>query len=428
MIKKLNALLIAFVSIVTIGCTSQTKLFDDEPLVKVRIINTLDTLDVKLNGKWRVDNSEITDEWQIIRYKNEINFTSNDSTFTLTDQVHFIPADEDCRFNISSVPYGIGWWWAGEEDRIYEGKVSLYINDQQKFDVVVELPLEQYLKGVVPYEMGGDSPLDALKAQAVAARSEAVIALTSGLYSGPNYDLTSDVECQVFSGNHKRTKSSDRAVEETRSLILTEGNKPINAYYASNCGGHAELIKNVWPDRPRPSTYQSALSDDKEHVNLSLSTEEKVREWIASSPDVYCNPSLNELPAWSQKNFRWKRDYSINKISEMISGENGTGILKEIIPVKRGVSGRIYKAKFVFEQDAIEINGELNIRQMVHPPLRSSCFVVDKTDSSFIITGAGWGHGVGMCQSGAVAQAKNGRKFHEILGHYYTQAIVKAVY
>jgi SpoIID/LytB domain protein len=428
MIKKLNALLIAFVCIVTISCTSQTKLFDDEPLVKVRIINTLDTLDVKLNGKWRIDNSEITDEWQIIRYKNEINFTSNDSTFTLTDQVHFIPADEDCRFNISSVPYGIGWWWAGEEDRIYEGNVSIYVNDQQKFDVVVELPLEQYLKGVVPYEMGGDSPLDALKAQAVAARSEAVIALTSGLYSGPNYELTSDVECQVFSGNHKRTESSDRAVEETRSLILTEGDKPINAYYASNCGGHAELIKNVWPDRPRPSTYQSAFSDDKVHVNLNLSTEEKVREWIASSPDVYCNPSLHELPAWSQKNFRWKREYSINKISEMISGENGTGILKEIIPVKRGVSGRIYKAKFVFEQDAIEINGELNIRQMVHPPLRSSCFVVDKTDSSFIITGAGWGHGVGMCQSGAVAQAKDGRKFHEILGHYYTQAIVKAVY
>lgn len=123
------------------------------------------------------------------------------------------------------------------------------------------MPIEDYLKGVVPYEIGSDSPIEALKAQAVAARTEAIVALRSELYSGEHYDLTSDVECQIFSGDHKRTVQSDLAVELTRGLILTEHGKPINAYYSSNCGGHSETIKNVWPDRPEAESYSTSQSD-----------------------------------------------------------------------------------------------------------------------------------------------------------------------
>jgi SpoIID/LytB domain protein len=421
-------LFLIIILILLISCSTSSSLFDNEPLVRVRIINTMDTLNIKLDGEWKFNDKTISDNLTLVADSNYIRLDSSKSLLSHYDQITFTPTNDESRLHIASVPYGVGWWWEGVEDRIYEGTVSIYINDQQQFDVVVELPLEQYLKGVIPYEMGGDSPLEALKAQAVAARSEAVIALTSKLYSGQYYDLTSDVECQVFSGNHKRTETSDRAVEETRALILSEDGKPINAYYASNCGGHAELIANVWPDRPRPETYLSAFSDNTQHVNLELSNEEDVRKWIGSSPEVYCNPSIHELPSWSQKNFRWKREYNFEQITNLVSGGNDYGLLKEIRPVKRGASGRIYKAQFVFERDTIEADGELTIRQMVHPPLRSSCFVVAKTDSSFVITGAGWGHGVGMCQSGAVAQAKNGKTFDEILGQYYMNTTLAAIY
>jgi SpoIID/LytB domain protein len=277
--------------------------------------------------------------------------------------------------------------------------------------------------------MGNDSPIEALKAQAVAARSEAVIALTSKLYSGPHHDLTSDVECQVFSGNHKRTSVTNLAVSETNSLILIEENQPINAYYASNCGGHSELISNVWPERPDPESYQQAGKDAKQRVDLNLFEEEDVRQWIFSKPDVFCNPERGiDLPPWSQINFRWKKVFTKNGISAMISGDNQWGDLIDIKVIKRGQSGRIKVAMFVFEKDSLRVEGELNIRQLWNPSLRSSCFIVDRDGEMFILHGAGWGHGVGMCQSGAIAQAKYGATFRQILKHYYQEANIISLY
>ncbi len=327
------------------------------------------------------------------------------------------------------MPYGIGWWWAGQEDRTYEGEVSVYESDNGKPEVIIGLPLEDYLCGVVPYEIGGDSPLEALKAQAVAARSEAIMALTSDLYRGKHHDLTSDVECQVFSGNKKRTPASDKAVHETRGLILTNDGKPINAYYASNCGGYSELIENVWPDRSSPETYHHAGKDSKERPIQDLSTEKNAREWIFSQPDVFCNPNLNiSLPNWSQKNFRWQKTMKRDDLANMISAANDLGDLLQIKVLKRGVSGRISHAIFILEKDSIDVSGELAIRQMWHPALRSACFVVDQDGDNFILNGAGWGHGVGMCQSGAVAQAINGSDFKEILEHYYQKSEIVSIY
>ncbi|TVQ11775.1 MAG: SpoIID/LytB domain-containing protein [Balneolaceae bacterium] len=332
---------------------------------------------------------------------------------------------------IRDVPYGVGWWWEGKEDRIYEGRVHVYAVDGDRLQVVVELPLERYLKGVVPYEIGGDSPMEALKAQAVAARSEAVRALTTGLYSGPNYDLTSDVESQVFSGNHRRTDASDRAVDETESLILSANGQPVNAYYASNCGGHSELIRNVWPDRPDPLTYHNALRDSDERVQMDLSNEVRLKEWIHSEPDVFCNPALEPgLPGWSRTNFRWQREFTGDEISSTLAGlcNSDCGRLVDIVPLKRGPSGRMYEARFDFEHGSIIITGELAIRQLFRPSLRSSAFISTRDGDTWILNGAGWGHGVGMCQSGAVAQALQGRDFITILMHYYPDTQVLRSY
>lgn len=428
---------ILYLSLLSLQFNFTQPLYQSEPTVRVRILNTTDTLNILFNNDWLLTSETISK--QFLEEDGEVVFTiennkikiadSNSESFISDDKFVLNSSNENAALTIKDVPFGVGWWWEGKEDRIYEGELHIYKTEEDKFEVVVHLPPEQYLKGVVPYEIGPDSPLEALKAQAVAARSEAIIALTSQLYSGEYYDLTSDVECQIFSGNGRRTEQSDLAVEETKSLVLSENGKPINAYYASNCGGHSELIKNVWGDRPAPESYTISQFDWEEQNELDLSVEESVREWIFSNPPSYCNPNINrELPEWSQNNFRWKREFTFNDAAKMTSKGKALGNLLDIEILKRGTSGRAYLAKFIFEKENIEVKGELKIRQMFSPPLRSSCFVVDKTEMGFVLHGAGWGHGVGMCQSGAITMSNSGKSFEEILNHYYRKAELLRIY
>ena len=412
--------------------TFSQSLYQSEPTVRVRILNNTDTLRILFNDEWILTSESTTKQFlpedgeivcSIENDKIKIADSNGESYFTDDQFVLQSSNESDTQLTIKNVPFGVGWWWESKEDRIYEGELHFYITNENKFEVVVHLPLEQYIKGVIPYEIGPDSPLEALKAQAVAARSEAIIALKSKLYSGEHYDLTSDVECQVFSGNRRRTAKSDLAVEETKSLILSEKGKPINAYYASNCGGHSELIKNVWGDRPTPESYNVSNCDWDEQISTDLNVEENVREWIFSNPPSYCNLNIHsDLPEWSQNNFRWKRELAFEEAAKMTSKGKDLGNLLDIEILARGTSGRAYLAGFIFEEDNIEVNGELKIRQMFSPPLRSSCFVVDKTETGFVLHGAGWGHGVGMCQSGAISMANSGKSFEQILKHYYRKA------
>jgi stage II sporulation protein D len=416
-----------------ISCNSEETKFtksslfsNKEPNVRVRIINTPSEITIRFLDNW----GKYFEQALIhVSIEDDKIFVEGMETQQALDSLILESKKDHAQLEIKNVPYGVGWWWEGKEDRVYEGKISIYKGENKNLEVIVELPLEEYLKGVVPYEIGGDSPIEALKAQTVAARSEAVVALTSNLYRGKHHDLTSDVECQVFSGNKKRTANSDNAVVETRGIILSVDGKPINAYYASNCGGHSEYIKNVWPDRPEVHPYQYALSDTKERTNLDLSSKEKVRDWIFSEPDVFCNPNLGTaLPDWSKNNFRWRKEFTTDEISKMISGEKDFGKLLDIQILNRGASGRIYSAKFIFENEELKVDGELAIRQLFKPSLRSSCFVVDIEEKIFILNGAGWGHGVGMCQSGAVAQAKQGVNFKNILHHYYENTDLLILY
>lgn len=428
---------ILFLSLLSLQFNFTQPLYQSEPTVRVRILNTADTLRIHFNNEWALTSESINK--QFLPEDSEAVFTIENSRIKIVepDGESYIPHDkfilrysnEGGTLVIKNVPFGVGWWWESKEDRIYEGELHFYITNENKFEVVVHLPLEQYIKGVVPYEIGGDSPLEALKAQAVAARSEAIVALNSKLYSGEHHDLTSDVECQVFSGNRNRTKKSDRAVMETKSLILSENGKPINTYYASNCGGHSELIKYVWGDRPAPESYNISNFDWDDSIATDLSIEENVREWIFSNPPSYCNPNINRgLPTWSQNNFRWEREFTPEVASKMTARGEDFGVLCDIIILKRGTSGRAYHTKFIYEKDSLEVKGELKIRQMFTPPLRSSCFVVDKTETEFVIHGAGWGHGVGMCQTGAITMAKNGYSFEEILKHYYRKSDLLKIY
>jgi len=244
--------------------------------------------------------------------------------------------------------------------------------------------------------------------------------------------LCADVECQVFAGNNKRTPITDQAVEETRGLCLFYGDEVIGAYYASNCGGMSEDVENVWPDRSGTVPYWSSHFDSNEE--LKFDPKNNPAEWIMSNPDVYCNPNLHpELPEWSKKNFRWQVEMTNEELSSNLNEIKQIGILNEIIILQRGNSGRIIKARFVGSEDSLDLNSELEIRKIKKPPFRSSCFIFDKiisSDNSIIykFNGAGWGHGVGMCQSGAVARAFSGQNYEQILNHYFPKTEIKSVY
>ncbi|MBN1899962.1 SpoIID/LytB domain-containing protein [Candidatus Sumerlaeota bacterium] len=318
--------------------------------------------------------------------------------------------------------------------RPYEGILEAYPTDDGKIEFVLALPMEEYLKGVVPYEIGADSPLEAMCAQAVAARSEAYVALVTRKYEGDHYDICSDVNCQVFRGNERRTPKSDEAVRLTCGNALLFEGQPISAYYASNCGGHSEDIRNVWSDRSQERAYWGgAVIDGEESAALDLTQEEDLRKWLNSSPSVYCNPEKYKIPQWAHKNFRWTREMNADEVTKAVAAKKDIGRVIAIKPVKRGVSGRLIEVEFVGETGSLVIGPELTIRRMFNPILRSAAFVVDTQGPAdrpdrFIFKGAGSGHGVGMCQTGAIAMANAGKTFREILRHYYPKAEIKSLY
>lgn len=421
--------------------STYSQIFPEEPIVRVRIIYTLDTLSVHFLNDWNLfqTNSQETikiknDDSLSIFIKNDSIIVNNFNTKSIQSYKNiFLKSDNPAStLKIKNVPYGIGWWWQGIEDRLYEGDIDISINDNKKFDVIVSLPLEKYLCGVVPYEIGNDAPLEALKAQVIAARSETVIALISGKYRGNNFDLCADVECQVFAGNSKRTPETDKAVEETKGLCMFYGDEVIGAYYASNCGGMSEDVENVWPGRSGPVPYWSSHFDSDEI--LDYDPKNNPEEWINSNPDVFCNPNLHpELPEWSKKNFRWRVEMTNDELSNNLNEIKQIGLLQEIKILERGNSGRIIKASFIGSKDSLDLNSELEIRKIKKPPFRSSCFVVEKvfddqSNVKYLFKGAGWGHGVGMCQSGAVARAFAGQTYEQILNHYFSESKIKSVY
>ncbi|MBW6457597.1 MAG: SpoIID/LytB domain-containing protein [FCB group bacterium] len=411
------------------------------PDVRVLILYTRDRIELVSDSRINIANQD--NKREQMRGKNTIFIEKTGDELILTSDgqkellrgtvLSITNNDKNKPIEIKQVPYGIGWWWEGEEDRSYLGDFTFHINTEGLIDVVNRLDMETYLYGVVPSEIGVASPPEALKAQAVCARSEAMIGLETGKYAGAYYDLTSDVMCQVYSGTGKANDAVRNAVDATKGEVLTYGDTIISAYYASNCGGHTESIENVWPDRSGHKVYWSGKRDMDMPCLLDLTQADDIRTWIEDVPDAWCKPGSG-TPEWSRENYRWKRSFAPDVLSAVLAeGYKDVGRVYDIIPLERGVSGRIYDVLFVGENGYCRVQGELNIRRLWDPPLKSSCFVVDKIGPlsepvSFILSGAGWGHGVGMCQTGAIAMAGAGRKYTDILSHYFQDTHIQRKY
>jgi SpoIID/LytB domain protein len=342
--------------------------------------------------------------------------------------------NENQLIKIKNVPYGVGWWWEAKEDRFYNCDLELVINKNNLIDVIAVLPIEKYLEGVVPNEIGSDAPFEALKAQVISARTETMHALIYRKYSGENYDICSDVDCQVYGGINKKNAITDSAIKITEGLFLTFNDEIIPAYFGSNCGGMSESIEKVWQHRsPAVDYYLPRFDSD---INLSFNPNQNPEEWIKSSPDVFCNPEYHpQLPEWSRKNFRWKVEIAKEVLNTNLNKIKHIGDLKKIEIIERGYSGRIIKMKFIGETDSLLLDSELSIRKVINPPLRSSNFIFENYSAkdieipdTLILRGAGWGHGVGLCQSGAVGRALSGQNFEKILFHYYPNTKIKKIY
>ncbi len=340
---------------------------------------------------------------------------------------------------LHNVPVGVGYHWEKEVSNRYPETISFTVDNEGKLTVINLVSIETYLKGVVPSEMPDGFPLEALKAQAVAARSEALSKIGK-VHSQDPFDVCDQVHCQVYSGISKRKPSTDRAVDETRGLVMLNHDQICDAVYSAVCGGHTENSYHVW-EGDYVDYLQGSYDSPKSLKQFGdLSQEDNAREWIDSYPPVFCN-TIKEwiLPSmeYCRKYFRWETKISQELLTKVVEkySDNTIGEIIDIIPLKRGVSGRIILLKIVGTNDELILNKELTIRKFLSPEtLWSSCFYVQKKRDEtnipveFIFRGAGFGHGVGMCQTGAAGLALQGANYKQILNHYYNNIKIKKLY
>jgi SpoIID/LytB domain protein len=346
------------------------------------------------------------------------------------------------RFTIYGVSVGKGYWWERQEDRAFRGKMEFRVGNDGHVLAINELPLETYLKGVLPGEMSPGFPPAALRAQALAARNYA-IAKMGVQHRQDHFDLCASVHCQVYSGTSKEHPATNQAVDETRGQVLLYQDRVCETFYSAVCGGHTEDAANVWGGPPQG--YLGGVVDisprQKGLVPQDLArNEESLRVWIESTPPVYCNHLADDAPRYlhyTRKHFRWEFSYSRQELEQIIEQKTGQGLgnLLDVKPMSRGPSGRMIEVQILGDAGQLTVRRELKIRGALSPTyLPSACFVVDKEmnenglPTSFIFRGAGWGHGVGMCQTGAAGMALQGLDHHQILSHYYPGSQISQIY
>ncbi len=334
---------------------------------------------------------------------------------------------DDTVFTIPGIKKSYG---AGEETRRYTGQLVFAPDRNGEVVGMVSLGAERVLKGTVPAETYSNAPKAALEAQAVAARNNMFAAIGVRNLADP-YMLRGDVMDQVYGGIGVETRATSAAVDATRGQVMFYGKKIVEAVYSSNAGGFTESNENVWDMEPRP-WLRGKPDAPTGKVPKQFAKEVKTTELAAFlSSDM---PAWSKIaPVGSSRLYRWKKTVPASKALEWLreTGQD-VGRIKSAEVEKRGVSGRVVRLKLEGERGTATIERELNVRRLFGG-LRSGLFLMDvKTSGGFItefsFDGAGFGHGVGMCQTGATGMAEAGHAFDEILGHYYSGIELQKLY
>ena len=387
-------------------------------------------------------------------------------------QLTFHPQSADASFSLSDVTIGVNFHWERKETQTFLGTLR-FVVESDKIVAINELPVEKYLESVISSEMSATSSLELLKAHAVISRSWLLAQMKKRrevAESGNNFfsftkkedtlirwydredhtlfDVCADDHCQRYQGITKETSPHvAEAIRQTKGQILMDGEEICDARFSKCCGGITEEFQYCWEDTPK--TYLTAVRDialGVEHTLPNLINEEEAEKWIRFNPPAFCNTQdkkilsevLNDYDQETVNFYRWKETLSQEKLQQLIADKlkMDLGAILDMKAVERGKSGRISKLQIIGTEKTFTIGKELEIRRTLSDShLLSSAFVVDKYDKDeqgvpqrFELIGAGWGHGVGLCQIGAAVMGEQGYHYDAILLHYYQGAEIKKLY
>jgi SpoIID/LytB domain protein len=445
----------------------------NEPKINVSILIS-EEIKFDLNGDFYIDGTanKLSGRLKAVIKDGNIVVKDEVKEYNFNKQVVLIPSDfNEESFLIRDVIIGIKFHWEKKEKQRFMGSLKLII-DGDKLNAINVIPLESYLTSVISSEMSATSSLELLKAHAIISRSWLLaqiekqkelekenikynsVTLTENelikWYDREDhklFDVCADDHCQRYQGITKAyTPKVKEAIAETYGMVLMHEGKICDTRFSKSCGGISEAFENVW--EPVKHKYLSSIVDYKfepDNYELDLTIEKNAEKWIRSNPSAFCNTQdkkilsqvLLDYDQTTTDFYRWKVEYSNKELSELIKEKSGMdfGEIIDLVPVERGYSGRLIKLKIIGTKKTFTIGKELEIRRTLSKShLYSSAFVVDKYDvndnipGKFVLTGAGWGHGVGLCQIGAAVMGELGYNFDEILTHYFKNTEIQKIY
>ena len=425
-----------------------------------------------LNGIFAEKGSgkKVTGKWTALRIDNQIKLVNAEQEHVFEAPADFIPLNPArASLVLHGVTIGVDFHWERKEDQVFRGSLRL-IAEGDKLTAVNIVSVEDYLISVISSEMKATSSEEFLKAHAVTSRSWllAQISKSQSLKSPgkkynsftstgeeiikwydredhENFDVCADDHCQRYQGITRASAPAVvKVINDTYGEVLTYGGAICDARYYKCCGGVTEIFENTWEPENHP--YLQGLIDNPrppQRFNTDLSDEKNAREWILGFPDAFCNTSdkqvlsqvLNDYDQETNDFFRWKVVYTQEELGSLVRERSGIdfGIIAGFTPLERGPSGRISRLRIEGSKKSLIIGKELEIRKTLSKShLYSSCFVVDREEDSdgirFVLHGAGWGHGVGLCQIGAAMMGARGSSYRDILMHYFRGAGFEKLY
>ncbi len=419
-----------------------------------------------LHGEYRLggEGKRYTGAFTVTRNHTGCTLASGAEEVPLLLPVEFVPVEpEAAEFELADVTIGIDFHWERKEDQRFRGALQL-IGEGGGVTAVNRLPLEEYLLSVISSEMSATSSEELLKAHAVISRSWLIAqqqksralkeerqTYRSLFRIGEeyirwfdredhlHYDVCADDHCQRYQGIQKATaRPVYNAVQATRGEVLMYGEHICDARFSKCCGGVSEYFENVWEPVCHP--YLQAVYDAPgPALPADLTTEANSARWVQSRPEVFCNTRdtrilsevLNDYDRETPDFFRWEVCYGREELSALLRErlEVDFGEVTGLIPLERGASGRIIRLKIEGTKRNLVIGKELLIRKALsRSHLYSSAFTVEQTAEGFRLRGAGWGHGVGLCQIGAAVMSSRGYSYREILAHYFPGSRIEKKY
>lgn len=417
------------------------KRYEGTPLVSVGIVGA-ESITFTLNGYGEDGSSRTaTIHNGLIQYDGKAH-----------TRLCFKPQSPDDSFSLMDVVIGVNFHWQRLETQTFRGSLRL-LADGGKIWAINDLPVEDYLESVISSEMSAQSSLPLLMAHAVISRSWLMSQIDGN--TAPNtqashgdafirwydhtdhtlFDVCADDHCQRYQGITKETSPNvAEAIRRTRGELLTYGDEICDARFSKCCGGAMEEFQYCWDDTPKP--YLKGIGDTPEATIPDLTVEENARQWILSSPKSFCNTTdkrilsqvLNDYDQETTDFYRWRVSYTQEELSKLVEKKLGAGLgtITDMRPLKRGTSGRICELRITGTKKTIVVGKELEIRRALSEShLYSSAFVVEKQGDTVTLIGAGWGHGVGLCQIGAAVMGDKGYAYDEILRHYYPGAEIE---